>query len=168
MHDVEAENIRLKTENAAVMATLMQERERIRALESKNTRYESSLDALNRKLRDKDEYIAQMERHIGDKQHQLERKDQEKEKQRRKFDMKLAAENEKLEIKLGEEKRKMQQAMRMKEEKLRLVTDIVNGTDEGSEPVAVSNLIHRFNSNCENVIPPGSERKTRPRVSDFY
>lgn len=149
------------------MATLMQERERIRAYESKITRYETSLDSLNRKLRDKDEYISQMERHIGDKQHQLERKDLEKEKQRRKFDQKLAAENEKLEMKLDEEKRKMHQAMRMKEEKLRLVTDIVNGTDEGSEPVAVSNLIHRFNSNCENVIPPGSERKARPRVSDF-
>lgn len=145
-------------------ATLNQERERMRAYESKIIRYETSLDTLNRKLRDKDEFIAQIEHKIGEKQYQLDKKEQEKEKQRRKYDMKIAEENNKLEQKLSEEKRKMDNRIRSEQEKLRLVTDIVNGGDiDRCEPV--SNLIHRFNSNCENVLPPGSERKTRTRVS---
>lgn len=157
----------MKTENAAVMATLNQERERLRAYENKILRYESSIDILNRKLRDKDECISKIERNLGEKQHQLDKKEQEKEKQRRKFNSKFAEEadrkNREIELKLTEQKRKMQERMRSQEEKLRLVTDIVNGGDIASEPV--SNLIQRFNSNCDNVQPPGSERKPRSRVS---
>lgn len=167
MHQIESENIRLKTENSAVTATLNQERERLRAYENKIMRYETSLDTLNRKLRDKEEYISRMERDLGEKQHQLDKKEHEKEKQRRKFNSKIAEEQERkdreLAAKLDEQKRKMRDQMRTQEEKLRLVTDIVNGGDVVSQPV--SNLIHRFNSNCENVQPPGSERKSRPRVS---
>lgn len=167
LYDIESENIRLKTENAAVTATLLQERERIKAYESKIIRYETSLDTLNRQLRDKTEYIARVEQNLGEKQHQLDKKEQEKEKQRRKFTSKIAEENDKkereLELKLNEQKRRMDDHMRAQEEKLRLVTDIVNGGDIASQPV--SNLIHRFNSNCENVQPPNSERKARTRVS---
>lgn len=131
-------------------------------------RYETSLDTLNRKLRDKEEFISRMEHDLGEKQHQLNKKEHEKEKQRRKFTSKFAEEQEKknreMEEKLDEQKRKMKDKMRSQEEKLRLVTDIVNGGEVGtSQPV--SNLIQRFNSNCENVQPPGSERKPRARVS---
>lgn len=157
----------MKTENAAVTATLHQERERNRAYESKLMRYETTIDALNRKLHEKNEHVNKMEQDLGEKQHQLQRKEQEKEKQRRKFNSKIAEETDKksreFEMKLNEQKRKMRDQMRSQEEKLRLVTDIVNGSDIVSQPV--SNLIHRFNSNCENVQPPGSERKPRPRVS---
>lgn len=145
----------------------MQERERIRNYESRIMRLETSLDTLNRQIRDKDGFIAQMEQDLGEKQHQIDKKEQEKEKQRRKFNSKIAEEQDKkkreLELKLHEQKRKMDEKMRLQQEKLRLVTDIVNGNELESQPV--SNLIHRFNSNCENVVPPGSERKARPRVS---
>lgn len=167
LRDIESENIRLKTENAAVTATLNQERERMRAYENKIIRYETSLDQLNRKLRDKEEYISEMERNLGEKQHQLVKKEYEKEKQRRKFSSKMAEENEKMtremQLKLDQQKRILQEDMRSKDEKLRLVTDIVNGGNIQTGPV--SNLIQRFNSNCDNVQPPGSERKARPRVS---
>lgn len=166
LHDIETENIRLKTENAAISATLNQERERMRAYEGKIIRYETSLDQLNRKLRDHEDYISKMERNLGEKQLQLHKKDQEKEKQLRKFNSKIAEENDRkqreMEYKLNEQKRKMEDQVRSQEEKLRLVTEIVNGEDASSRPV--SNLIQRFNSNCENA-QPGSERKARPRVS---
>lgn len=168
LQDIETENIRLKTENAAVTATLQQERERMRAYESKIIRYETSLDQLNRKLRDKEEYISSMERTIGEKQHQLAKTEHEKEKQRHKFSTKMAEENEKMmretQMKLNEQKRTLEQNMRSQEEKLRLVTDIVN--DNSTAPV--SSLIQRFNSNCDNIEPPGSERKPRTRVSWCY
>lgn len=133
-------------------------------------KYESTIDALNRRIRDKDEYISQMEQDLNDKQHLINRKEQEKERQRRKFDNKMAEEADKkkreLEKKLTEQKRKMESAWRSQEEKLRLVTDIVNGSDFKTGPV--SNLIHQFNSNCEGNIPqPTSERKARPKVSEI-
>lgn len=139
----------------------------MRAYEGKIIRYETSLDQLNRKLRDHEEYISKMERNLGEKQQQLHKKDQEKEKQLRKFNSKIAEENDRkhreMEFKLSEQKRKMEDQVRSQEEKLRLVTEIVNGEDVPNRPV--SNLIQRFNSNCENSQPPGSERKARPRVS---
>lgn len=149
---------------------LNQERERLKAYENKIIRYETSLDQLNRKLRDREEYISKIELNLGEKQHQLIKKEQEKEKQRRKFTSKIAEENDKknreLELKLNEQKRNLQEHMRTQEEKLRMVTDIINSNDSNvGQPV--SNLIRRFNSNCENVGPPGSERKARPRVK-FY
>lgn len=160
----------MKTENAAITATLTQERERLKILENKLIRYETSIDTLNRKVRDKDEYISQIEQELNEKQHQIKKKEQEKERQRRKFDSKLAEENDRknreLELKLTEQKRKMKDQMRSHEEKLRLVTDIVNGGDE-DRTVPVTNLINRFNANCENIQHPASERKARearPRV----
>lgn len=156
----------MKTENAAVSATLTQDRERMKALEGKTVRFETSIDALNRKIRDKDEYISQLEQQLSDKQQQIAKTQHANERQRRKFDSKLAHESDKknreLEMKLDEQKRKMNKEMRLKEEKLRLVTDIVNGNDViVSEPV--SNLITRFNANCENdqVQYPTSDRKPR-------
>lgn len=139
----------------------------MRAYESKIIRYETTIDTLNRKLRDREEYIAQMEQNLGEKQHQLDKKEQEKEKQRRKFTSKIAEENDRknreIDLKLNEQKLKMQEKMRSQEEKLRLVTDIVN---ENAVSHPVSNLIQRFNSNCDDSVkpPPGSERKARPRV----
>lgn len=171
IYEIESENLRLKTENAAVAATLTQDRERMKALEEKTIRFETSIDLLNRKARDKDDYISQLEQQLSDKQQQIAKTQHEKERQRRKFDSKMAQESDKkereLEMKLDEQKRKMTKEMRLKEEKLRLVTDIVNGNDAiVSEPV--SNLITRFNANCENDQHPASDRKPRlARVSSF-
>lgn len=161
--EMESENIRLKTENSSVIATLNQERERMKAYESKIIRIESTMDSLNRKVRDREEYIQRMERDLGEKQVMLNKKELEKEKQRRKFTTKMANEKDnmkdELEMKLSEQKRKMQEQMRNKEEKLRLVTNIVNSENND----AVSGLINRFNNN-ENV-PSSAEPVSRSRVS---
>lgn len=158
--------MRLKTENAAVTATLTQDRERMKILEGKTIRYETSIDTLNRKIRDKEEYITQLEQQLNEKQQQIAKSQHEKERQRRKFDNKMAEETDKknreLEMKLSEQKRLMKEQMRLKDEKLRLVTDIVNRDDIVSEPV--SNIISRFNANCENVPQVASERKARSKV----
>ncbi|CAO1384121.1 unnamed protein product [Diamesa serratosioi] len=162
--EMESENIRLKTENSSVIATLNQERERMKAYESKIVRIESTMDSLNRKVRDREEYIQRMERDLGEKQVMLNKKEQEKEKQRRKFTTKMANEmdhmKDELELKLSEQKRKMQEQMRNKEEKLRLVTNIVNSENND----AVSGLINRFNNN-ENH--PSSAEPPVPRSRGF-
>ena len=162
--------MRLKLENASATATLSQERERMQILEDKITRLESLIDQMNRKMRDKEGIIVQLEEELSVKQHRIEKTEHEKEKQRRKYDSKLAEETDKknreLEIKLIEQKRKMKDEMRAQEEKLRLVTDIINRSDVASAPV--SSLINRFNGNCENNPPaPASERKSRPKVRNI-
>jgi len=168
IYNLESENIRLKTENSAVTATISQDRERMKVLETKLLRYETTIDTLNRRIRDKDEHISQMEQDLNEKQHQINRKEHEKERQRRKFDNKMAEEHDRkqreLEVRLNEQKRKMENQMRTQEEKLRLVTDIINDNDFKTGPV--SNLIHQFNSNSEGNAPQ-TERKARPKVSSF-
>lgn len=163
IHSIESENLRLKTENSAVTATLNQERERIKILENKIIRYETSIDNLNRRIRDKDEYISQVEQDLNEKQHQINKKEQEKERQRRQLENKLVEESGKkqreMEAKLTEQKRKMRDEMRTKDEKLRLVTDIINSDGVRSGPV--SNLIHRFEGTQQH---PTSERKARSRT----
>lgn len=168
LQNLEEENIRLKTENAAVLATLNSERDRIKNYEGKVSRYETAIDALNRKVRDKETYIFKLETDMDGMQQQLERKTYEKERQKEKFSMKLAKESEKkdreLENRLEQRDKQLKAQLNSKDAKLKLMRDIINN-DGIEELPQVANLIHRFNSNAENVQPPQSERKARPRVS---
>lgn len=169
IYEMELENMRLRTENSAVIATLNQEREKIKAFETKIIRYESSIDTLNRNLRDKDEMLQHLQREVGEKEVLLSKKEHEKEKQRKKYNTKLNVEAEKmnreLELKLLEQQKKLDQQMKIKDEKLKLVTEIVNRDD------CVSNLVNHFNNqenmrSAENTLvrPKPAERVTRPRV----
>lgn len=157
----------MKTENAAVTATLNQERERLRNYENKMSRYENAIDALNRKVRDKDTYILKLETELNSMQSQLERKNYEKERQKEKFNAKLEHEKEKkereLENKLELHDQRLKAELSSKEAKLKLMREIMD--NETTTP-AVSSLISRFNNaNTENVQPPQSERRARTRVS---
>lgn len=167
IYEMETENMKLKTENSAVTALLSQERDRIKALESKIIRYESSIDNLNRKVRDREELCQQLEQDLNDKVMLLSRKEQEKEKQRKKYNTKLNLETDKMkrefDQKFREEQLAKEQAMRDKNEKLKLITEIVK--DDYRTGQGVSNLVNRFN-NQENVRTNSraAEHVSRPRV----
>lgn len=166
IYDMESDNVKLKTENAAVTATLNQEREKIKAFETKIIRYESSIDSLNRKLRDREEMCNRLERELNDKLVLLNRKEHEKEKQRKKYNTKLNHETDKMkrefDMKIKEEQLAKQEMMRDKEEKLKKITEIVTGPSQG-----VSSLVDRFNNqeNLRNVSTRPAEHVSRPRVS---
>ncbi|XP_055689472.1 kinesin-like protein KIF23 [Lutzomyia longipalpis] len=159
MHLLQAEkqSLMLKTENASVGAVLGQERNRSNALENKLVSYEASIDDLNRKVRDRDERIYELERKLSGLQNQLSQKEHEKEKQRKKFTSKFQAEKEEmskeLEMKLRAQKDKMQNEMRLKDEKLRLVTDIIN-SDKFSQRV------HQPQQVVESIAIPSSTPST--------
>lgn len=139
---------------------MYQERDRMKAYESKIIRYESSIDDLNRKLRDKNERLANIERQLSEKQVQLTKKEMEKEKQQRKFTSKIAVESDKmsreLDMKLKEQKRKMEQRMKDNDEKLRLVSTIINS----EENVGISGRYN--NENYERNEQPVSAHVSRP------
>lgn len=147
-------------------ATLHQERERLRNYEGKMSRYETAIDSLNRKVRDKETYILKLETELNSLQSQLERKTYEKERQKEKFSIKLARESEKkereLENKLEERDKHLKAQLNSREAKLQLMREIM----DNEQTPHVSSLISRFNNaNTENIQPPQSERKARSRVS---
>jgi kinesin family member 23 len=167
IQNLEEENLRLKTENAAVSAVLSQERDRIKSYESNVIRYETTIDALNRKVREKETHIFKLETELDDMQQLLERKTYEKERQKEKFSVKLAKETERkereVETKFEQRDKRLKAELSEKDAKLKLMREIINDDNETPQ---VANLIHRFNSNnAENIQPPQSERKARPRVS---
>jgi kinesin family member 23 len=127
---IEKENIQTKTENASVRAILQQERQKSLALENKIIIHESCIDDLNRKLRDRDDQVRDLQRQLTQKQNMLSRKEIESEKERKKLTTKMNVENDmkkrELEVKLREQKQKMKEQMRVKDERLRAVSQIIN------------------------------------------
>jgi kinesin family protein 23 len=145
----EKDNITLKTENIALKELLNQDRQKVSALENKILIYERSIDDLNRKNQNLEYHLSEMELRLNEKSSQLSQKELEKEKQRRKFNSKLNVEKEKgareLEQKLREQKSKMEQCMKDKEEKLRLVSEIIS-SDTNPSSLTRSNSVENINA----------------------
>ncbi|GAB0090351.1 Kinesin-like protein [Sergentomyia squamirostris] len=120
----------LKTENASVNAVLSHERNKTTIIENKNISYERSIDDLNRQVRDRDQRISELERKLAMMEQQVSQKEIEKERQKKKYTTKFAVEKEEmsreLEMKLRAQQDKLANEMRLRDEKLRLVTDIIN------------------------------------------
>ncbi|XP_058054870.1 kinesin-like protein KIF23 [Anopheles bellator] len=136
LHKLEGENVALRMENASIKGVLQQGKQKIGAMENKITLYESSIDDLNRRNRQLEERLRQLQAQLNQKTQLVSQKELEKERQRKKFNSKIAVESEKmsreLELKLQEQKNKLRHEMRDKEERLRLVSEIV----QGGPPVA--------------------------------
>uniref|UniRef100_A0A182PA07 Kinesin motor domain-containing protein n=1 Tax=Anopheles epiroticus TaxID=199890 RepID=A0A182PA07_9DIPT len=132
LHKLESENLSLRTENISFKGVLAQSKQKITALENKIVIYESSIDDLNRRNRQLEERVRELQSQLNQKTQLVSQKELEKERQRKKFTSKFAVESEKmsreLEIKLMEQKNKLQDEMRDKEERLRLVSEIIQGT----------------------------------------
>lgn len=132
MHKLESDNLSLRTENTSYKGVLAQNKQKIIALENKVVVYESSIDDLNRRNRQLEERVRELQTQLNQKTQLVSQKELEKERQRKKFTSKIAVESEKmsreLEIKLMEQKNKLQDEMRDKEERLRLVSEIIQGT----------------------------------------
>lgn len=130
---MERENLQLRTELASLKTVYKQERDRMIAMENKLRVHESSIDELNNKLGNRERQIDELTRKLRDQQNLLNQKEQEKEKQKKKFTSKLAVEVDKkdreLEIRLREQRDKMRQKMRVRDEKLRLVSNIIQSED---------------------------------------
>ncbi|XP_055913286.1 kinesin-like protein KIF23 [Eupeodes corollae] len=160
---VEKENLSLKTELASIKAVYNSERERVVALENKLRVHESSIDILNNKLSNRERQLDELQRKLSENQNLLSQKEQEKEKQKKKFNSKMAVEadkkNRELEIKLREQRQKLQERMRIKDEKLRLVSNIIKSDD-------IPGLIRSHSSENlseVNSVPP--QRSQAPTIS---
>ncbi|EDV40552.1 uncharacterized protein Dana_GF10567 [Drosophila ananassae] len=136
--NLDRDNLQLRTELASLKAVYKQERERSAALEKKVRIHESSIDVLNNTLSKRDRQIEELTFKLDEQKNLLTQKEHEKEKQKKKFSSKLAVESDKnkreLELKLREQRAKLQERMRIKDEKLRLVSNILQSEDLPSLP----------------------------------
>lgn len=155
MLQIEKENLSLRTELASLQAVYKQNRERNMALENKIRIYESSLDALNNKISNRERQIDDLSRRLKDQQNVINKKEQEKEKQKKKFDSKLAVEVDKRDRLHELKQAKLQDKLRVKDEKLRLLSNIIQ-SDELS-----NNLRATSTDSLDNV----SEEKTQQRTT---
>ncbi|TDG45463.1 hypothetical protein AWZ03_008086 [Drosophila navojoa] len=136
--NLDRDNLQLRTELASMKAVYKQERERSAALENKVRIHESSIDVLNNTLSKRDRQIQELSEKLSEQEQLLTQKEQEKEKQKKKYNSKLAVESDKnkreFDMKLREQRAKMQERMRIKDEKLRLVSNILQSEDVPSLP----------------------------------
>ncbi|XP_022212746.2 kinesin-like protein KIF23 [Drosophila obscura] len=136
--NLDRDNLQLRTELASLKAVYKQERERSSALEKKVRIHESSIDVLNNTLSKRDRQIEELTFKLNEKENLLTQKEHEKEKQKKKFSSKMAVETDKnkreLEIKLRQQREKLHERMRIKDEKLRLVSNILQSEDLPSLP----------------------------------
>nr|XP_036670532.1 kinesin-like protein KIF23 [Drosophila suzukii] len=136
--NLDRDNLQLRTELASLKAVYKQERDRSAALEKKVRIHESSIDVLNNTLSKRERQIEELTFKLNEKENMLTQKEHEKEKQKKKFSSKLAVESDKnkreFELKLREQRAKLQERMRIKDEKLRLVSNILQSEDMPSLP----------------------------------
>ncbi|XP_053675408.1 kinesin-like protein KIF23 [Anopheles nili] len=159
LHKLESENLLLRTENTSFRAVLTQNKQKIGAMESKIVVYESSIDDLNRRNRQLEERLLQLQTQLNQKTQMITQKELEKERQRKKFTSKFAVESEKmsreLELKLMEQKNKLQDEMRDKDERLRLVSEIIQGQGtpipRGTRSRSADKDVHKAESTTSNV-----------------
>ncbi|EAT46060.1 AAEL002714-PA [Aedes aegypti] len=166
---IEKENVALKAENSSIKGVLNQSRQKIKAMENKIVIYESSIDDLNRRNRTLEERVRDLQTQLNQKTQMLNQKEIEKERQRKKFTSKIAVESEKmsreLEVKLQEQKNKLRQEMRDKDERLRLVSEIIKG-ETPIKKVARSNSVDELATPLTNHVtgtPNGALQTPRSR-----
>ncbi|XP_055628782.1 kinesin-like protein KIF23 [Toxorhynchites rutilus septentrionalis] len=162
---IEKENAAFKAENTSIKGVLSQSRQKIKAMENKIVIYESSIDDLNRRNRTLEERVRDLQTQLNQKTQQLNQKEMEKERQRKKYNSKIAVESEKmsreLELKLQQQKNKLQEEMRDKDERLRLVSEII----KGETPVK---KVARSNSVDELATPVSSQTSAPPANGVLY
>ncbi|ALC44016.1 pav [Drosophila busckii] len=136
--NMDRDNLQLRTELASLKVVYQQERERSAALENKVRIHESSIDVLNNTVSKRERKIQELTLKLSEQEHLVNQKEEEKEKQKKKFNSKLAVESDKnkreFDLKLREQRAKMQERMRIKDEKLRLVSNILQSEDVPSLP----------------------------------
>lgn len=110
--EIERENLKLKTENASLKAILGQERQRTVVHENKIIIHESSIDQLNKKLKNRENELHSLQTQLNHKQQLLTQREMEKEKQKKRFNSKIAVEQDKavkeMETRLQQQQNEMQ------------------------------------------------------------
>ena len=138
LHNMEQENITLKVENASLKACSAQQKKKVTALEAHLCKTESHIDSLLRQLNSAKDQIKQLEKELGDRDLALNQRMIDKQRVKQKYTNKMQAETDKmsreLENKLRQQRYLLQNQMREKDDKLRLVKQILVDDETNTMP----------------------------------
>ncbi|XP_035735794.1 kinesin-like protein KIF23 isoform X1 [Vespa mandarinia] len=133
---MERENVSLKIENATLKASNEQQKEKISILENLVCKTEEQIDTLLYRLNSANDAIRNLQQELRDKDMSLNQRLIDKQRVKQKYNSKIQAEtakmNKELETKLQQQKEILQNQMKEKEDKLKLVKQILvddNATD---------------------------------------
>ncbi|XP_058834186.1 kinesin-like protein KIF23 [Topomyia yanbarensis] len=149
---LERENVALKAENTSIKGVLNYSQQKTRELEKKIVHFESLIDESNQRNRALEEQVRGLEQQLDQKAQTLNQLKIDSERQQKKYNSKMAVESKmsrELELKLQEQKNKLKEEMREKDERLRLVSEII----KGETPLK---KVGRSNSVDELATPPTS------------
>lgn len=130
---IDHENVNLKVEVASLKAANTQQKKKISALEGHLCKTESQIDNLIRKLNGANETIRNLQQEIRDRDLALNQRLIDRQRVKQRYNTKMQVEtdkmNKELEIKLRQQREHLQNQMREKEDKLRLVKQILVDDD---------------------------------------
>ncbi|XP_043280255.1 kinesin-like protein KIF23 isoform X2 [Venturia canescens] len=139
---MEQENITLKVEHASLKACTTQQKKKVTALEAHICKTESQIDSLLRKLNSANDTIRSLQQELRDRDLALNQRMIDKQRVKQKYTTKMQVETDKmsreLENKLRQQRQHLQNQMKEKDDKLRLVKQILVDDDANG---LVSNVL---------------------------
>ncbi|XP_011349301.1 kinesin-like protein KIF23 isoform X2 [Ooceraea biroi] len=176
---VEQENINLKVEVASFKAANTQQKRKISALEGHLCKTESQIDNLLRKLNSANETIRNLQQELSDRDLALNQRLIDRQRVKQRYNTKMQVETDKmnreLEMKLRQQREHLQNQMREKEDKLRLVKQILVDDDNipvislkepAAEPKVVSPSRDRISR--KDRVPVSNPRYRRSQSADRW
>ena len=166
---VEHEHLNLKVENASLKAANSQQRKKVSALEGHLCKTEDQIDSLLRKLNHANDTIRSLQQELKDRDMALNQRLIDKQRVKQKYNTKIQAETDKmnreLEIKLRQQREHLQNQMKEKDDKLRLVKQILVDDEMNPIPSAPKERTTATPS-CTEATPKASDyRSRRDRVA---
>lgn len=126
---MEQEHVKLKIENASLKAVNSQQNKKVSALEGHLCKTEEQIDSLLRKLNSANDTIRCLQQELKDRNMALNQRLIDKQRVKQKYNTKMQVEtdkmNKELEVKLRQQREELQNQMKEKENKLRLVKQIL-------------------------------------------
>ncbi|PBC29287.1 Kinesin protein KIF23 [Apis cerana cerana] len=126
---MEQDHMNLKIENASLKAANSQQNKKISALEGHLCKTEEQIDSLLRKLNHANDTIRSLQHELKDRNMVLNQRLIDKQRVKQKYNTKMQVEtdkmNKELEIKLRQQREQLQNQMKEKDDKLRLVKQIL-------------------------------------------
>ncbi|XP_076161535.1 kinesin-like protein KIF23 [Ptiloglossa arizonensis] len=169
---MEQEHMNLKIENASLRATNSQQKKKVSALEGHLCKTEEQIDSLLRKLNHANDTIRSLQQELKDRDMALNQRLIDKQRVKQKYNTKIQVETDKmnreLEIKLRQQRQQLQNQMKEKEDKLRLVKQIlVDDNGINSTPVASKDrVLTTPNSEATTKTTEGRSRRDKMTVSN--
>ncbi|CAK9798928.1 Kinesin-like protein KIF23 [Anthophora plagiata] len=157
---VERENVSLKIENSTLKASNDQQRKKISALEAHICKTESQIDTLLYRLNSANDLIRYLKQELKDKDMLLNQRTIEKQRVKEKYTSKIQTETDKiskeLESKLRRQRERLQNQMKEKDDKLKLMKEILISDKENSTEEKLESK-ERDQVTCKKEIPAATK-----------